>query len=90
MKLTEEDLKFEWECWGNNKPWYCVKCNTLLAADAYSFCDGSDPDLPKENWNPHEKILASAPVTFDEFVEIQRKWESERVDGSEEPDNEES
>lgn len=79
MKLTDEDLKFEWECWGNSKPWYCPRCNTLLASDAYSSCDGTDPELPEEAWNPHKKILASKPVTFEEFCEIQQKWEKERT-----------
>lgn len=77
MKLTEEDLKFEWESWGNTKPWYCPKCNSLLAPDAYKFCDGDDPDLPEEQRMPHEKVEATPSISFDEFVQIQAKWEDE-------------
>lgn len=79
MEITEEDIEFEWKCWGNTKPWYCPKCNALLATDMYKFCDGTDPELPNEEWVPHEKIIASSPVNFFEFQRIQRRWEAERA-----------
>jgi len=79
MEPTEEDLKFDWECWGDTKPWYCPKCNTLLASDAYPFCDGTDLEISEEDWTPHDKIFASNPVTFEEFCSIQKKWNRQRV-----------
>jgi len=78
MKFTDEDIEFEWNTWGNTKPWHCPKCDSLLAPDAYTECDGTDPDLPEEEQKPHPKILASPSISFEEFYNIQKRWDDKR------------
>ena len=67
MFLTEEDIKFEWNCWGDTKPWFCNVCQTFLAPDAYVECDGTDMGTPKENWQPHEPVPASSSLDYNEY-----------------------
>jgi hypothetical protein len=77
MKISKEELKEEWESWAGQKPWYCPKCNMLLSGNEYSECDGTDPDLPEEDWSPHETTKATASVSFSQFSEIVTKWYEE-------------
>jgi len=69
-KLTEEDIQFSWNTWGETKPWYCHECDTFLAADVYFSCDGTDAEMPKNLWKPHKVVPAQKVVTFDQFKEI--------------------
>jgi len=81
MYLTKEDFEFEWSMWGEDKPWYCKDCKSPLAPAEYSECNGTDPEMPKESWEPHEPVQASDPVSYKQFCEITL----ERVASEEEP-----
>lgn len=73
MLLTEEDVEFEWATWGDNKPWFCTECEMLLAVDAYTECDGTDPEMPTESWHPHEPVQATEPLGYQQFSEVMLK-----------------
>lgn len=90
MELTEEDFQFDWDCWGDTKPWYCHKCDSLLASDQYKECDGTDPGIPKDQWNPHPVVAATSPVDFEQFCNIQRRWEKQNSPSVEEPEKQEN
>jgi len=73
MVTTEQDIKFIWDTWGDTKPWYCPKCDSLLAPDVYSSCDGTDEEIPKNLWKPHENVFMESSVTFEQFSEITKR-----------------
>jgi len=78
--LTEKDLEYEWGLWGETKPWQCSKCKNLLATKVYKSCNGSDENMPKDDWTPHETVLATKELSFAEFSVIVKKWFEEKVE----------
>lgn len=83
MPKTKAELKEEWDLWGQEKPWYCPQCDSLLSIEANPECDGTDPFIPETDWNKHPREVATGPVSFDKFSEIMNRW-FENVDPSSE------
>lgn len=77
---TKEAIKESWAEWGDEKPWYCPKCDILLNKNYFPVCyGGSHPYKPVVGYVPdHAPIKAERSVTFEEFCTIMYSYYKSR------------